>query len=220
MTTPATAPLVETRRALHAVAEQVLASARYRADGHIWLEASPGGFATPWFSHDGAACRLAVAGTEISASDGSGERSEPLTTLRAAGELVGIEPGAPGTYPPATSWDLDAPLRIEPANARVLAEWFALVDAALLRVAGEGVPRQLWPEHFDLAVSVDEVNYGGSPGDDDHPDPYLYVGPWKVPAQGGFWNEPFGASAPAAQVPTVEAAVAFFGAARTHLAAG
>ena len=27
---------------------------------------------------------------------------------------------------------------------------------------------QLWPEHFDLATSIGEVNYGGSPGDAGH----------------------------------------------------
>lgn len=58
---------------------------------------------------------------------------------------------------------------------------------------------QLWPEHFDVAVVLGpdgaRANYGGSPGDDDHPEPYLYVGPWE-PRTGSFWNEPFGASLP------------------------
>ena len=44
---------------------------------------------------------------------------------------------------------------------------------------------QLWPEHFDLATTIDEVNYGGSPGDDGHPLPYLYVGPWTPPEPDG-----------------------------------
>jgi hypothetical protein len=35
------------------------------------------------------------------------------------------------------------------------------------------------------------------------------VGPWTKPS-GDFWNEPFGASRPAASVPDVAAAVAFF----------
>jgi glucose 1-dehydrogenase len=34
----------------------------------------------------------------------------------------------------------------------------------------------LWPEHLDLAVTVDAVNYGVSPGDDAVPAPYLYGG--------------------------------------------
>ena len=36
----------------------------------------------------------------------------------------------------------------------------------------------LWPEHFDVGLAVDEVNYGGSPGDVTHANPYAYVGPW------------------------------------------
>jgi hypothetical protein len=58
---------------------------------------------------------------------------------------------------------------------------------------------QLWPEHFDVAVDMgpegDRANFGGSPGDAAHPEPYLYVGPWDTrPRPGDFWNEPFGAS--------------------------
>ena len=51
----------------------------------------------------------------------------------------------------------------------------------------------LWPEHFDYAIAAgDEVagsraNYGGSPGDEHHPEPYLYVGPW-APVDGALWN--------------------------------
>ena len=57
------------------------------------------------------------------------------------------------------------------------------------------LPKQhpvLWPEHFDVAVTADEVNYGVSAGDDHHPTPYAYVGPW-TPRTGPFWNAPFGA---------------------------
>jgi hypothetical protein len=50
----------------------------------------------------------------------------------------------------------------------------------------------LWPEHFDVAVTEGEVNYGVSPGDDYHPMPYAYVGPW-TQRTGSFWNAPFGA---------------------------
>ncbi|MGH9283956.1 MAG: hypothetical protein ACRD0S_13595, partial [Acidimicrobiales bacterium] len=59
---------------------------------------------------------------------------------------------------------------------------------------------QLWPEHFDLAVDLGpegrRANFGGSPGDDAHPEPYLYVGPWDTERLGPhvYWNEPFGAS--------------------------
>ena len=32
-----------------------------------------------------------------------------------------------------------------------------------------------------------------SPGDADHEEPYVYVGPWE-PRAGDVWNEPWGAS--------------------------
>ena len=35
----------------------------------------------------------------------------------------------------------------------------------------------LWPEHFDIAFEDQEVTYGGSPGDENHDEPYLYVAP-------------------------------------------
>ncbi len=52
----------------------------------------------------------------------------------------------------------------------------------------------LWPEHFDQAFFTEDAdesrraNYGASPGDDGHPEPYLYVGPWAVPPADEFWN--------------------------------
>jgi hypothetical protein len=59
----------------------------------------------------------------------------------------------------------------------------------------------LWPEHFDLGIALDEVNYGVSPGDNGHPLPYAYVGPW-TPREGEFWNASFGAVRTAEQLPT------------------
>ncbi len=32
------------------------------------------------------------------------------------------------------------------------------------------------------------ANYGASPGDDDHDEPYLYVGPWSAKVSGELWN--------------------------------
>jgi hypothetical protein len=53
----------------------------------------------------------------------------------------------------------------------------------------------LWPEHFDVAITLDEVNYGASPGDGYLGEPYAYVGPFE-PREGEFWNAPFGAARP------------------------
>ena len=77
------------------------------------------------------------------------------------------------------------PLDVDPDGAARLAEWYALGDDVLRQLGGTPV---LWPEHFDIAIELDEVNYGFSPGDEHHPEPYAYVGPWTAPPAGPLWN--------------------------------
>lgn len=211
-------PLVSTRLAWQAVAEHVLSAALHAATGRIGLRAAADGFATPPHpAPDGSGPRrLVVAGTDLVVEgDGAEVGRAPLTTLRATAELVGVEPGAPtAVYTPSTPLDLDAPLPVDPAAAAELAAWYALVDDALAVLSREHegeepAPVQLWPEHFDLATTIGEVNVGGSPGDDEHPRPYLYVGPWAPPPVGGFWNEGFGASRDRDEVADVATALAF-----------
>lgn len=195
--------LVPTRRSWHALADWVLAPARYAAEGRIGLRAWPGGFGTP----DGS---LRVDGATLVVD---GERHD-LTTLAAAAGAAGVEPGRhSGTYEPETTWDADAPLSIDDVAAAQLADWFALGTTALERLAVElpdPTPITLWPEHLDIALSAAEVNYGASPGDGGHDRPYLYVGPWTPRPDDPFWNEPFGASLDAGAVDAVDAALTFF----------
>ena len=60
--------------------------------------------------------------------------------------------------------------------------------------ATDSPPPRLWPEHFDIAIEAGDeaagrrANYGFSPGDDDHAEPYLYVGPWRGDVSGELWN--------------------------------
>lgn len=217
--------LVATRLALQAVAEHVLCAARHRATGRIGLRAAPGGFATPPFATAHGLQALAVDGTDLVRSDDRGEERAPLTTVAAAARLAEVDPGAPTeVFAPTTPLDPTAHLAIDPAAAAQLARWWALVDGALAafraeHAASAPTETQLWPEHFDIAATVDEVNYGGSPGDAAHPLPYLYIGPWSPPEpDGGFWNAPFGALVPAHEVPTVDAALALFEQGRSLLA--
>lgn len=216
--------LVRTRRSLHAVAEQVLASALHRATGRIGLRAGPGGFATPAFDGPHGHSRIRVEGVDLVVEHGGEVTRAPLTTVAAAAELAGTEPGAPAdVYTPATELSPTEPLDLDPASAARLAAFFATVDRALQVLAEHHAPdgdeAQLWPEHFDLAVTIDEVNLGGSPGDDGHPLPYLYVGPWNLPGDGDpYWNEPFGASLTADEDLSVDDALAFFEDGRRRLA--
>jgi hypothetical protein len=211
MTLTSSRALVETRKSWHRVAEHVLAAAQFADAGTIRLRPFPGGFATT----AGVGGRLlAVVDERMVVVDGIDFDTRPLTTLGATAAFVGVSPGLRGSYDPATSADPDEPLRVDVASARRLADWFAVGDAALRRFAGQldrPAAPVLWPEHFDLGITVDDVNYGVSPGDDAMAEPYLYVGPHDGPTSADdFWNTPFGAAAPAGRISTQDDAVAFF----------
>ena len=192
--------LTSTRRSLHGVAEGVLAGPQYRESGTIRLRATGGGFATV---KDPA---LAVDGTDLVVA---GNRIPLQGTYRDLAAAAGVDWGSPeGLYHDHSGVDPDDRMVVDPSGAAVLAGWFARGDAALRRVA-EGATPVLWPEHFDLALTVDEVNLGVSPGDTWSAQPYAYVGPWE-PGQGDFWNAPFGAARPMSALLDVDALAAFF----------
>ena len=86
-----------------------------------------------------------------------------------------------------------------PTAAEALTAWNAFCADRLESFVSEIAdanpsPLILWPEHFDQAFYTEDsdesgrANYGASPGDDGHPEPYLYVGPWGTPATDEFWN--------------------------------
>jgi hypothetical protein len=152
---------------LHRVAEEVVAPAR-KPDNEIALEPTPGGFGTPEFEWEGSTHRVRVEGAELVREvDGQRQRT---------------------------------PLEVDPAAAAALADWYAFGAAALERLAADAGPEEgapspiLWPEHFDVALELGSeaegrrATYGFSPGDEQHPEPYAYVGPWSPQAPGGLWN--------------------------------
>ena len=151
--------LLPTRRALHGVAELVIAGPQYRDHGTIRMRIVPGGFA-------GIVSGVRVEGTDLVA----GAHAAPIAgTARQLADALGIEAGAPADlYDDSSGVDVDEPLAVDAGAAAEIAAWFATGDAAL-RATFPDVEPVLWPEHFDLAVSVDEVNYGVSPGDAEHP---------------------------------------------------
>jgi len=211
MTITASPDLIRTRDSWHRVAEHVLAAGQFTAAGTIRLRPCPGGFSTV-VGVEGR--QLAVVGDRLVVLDGSERRETPLTTVGAAAEFAGVTPGLSGSYSPVTPADPDAPLAVDTDAARLLADWYALAEAALHRFTadlGVTVEPVLWPEHLDVAVEVDAVNYGGSPGDDAIPEPYLYVGPHEGPPSADtFWNAPFGAAVTFDRIRTIDAAVDFF----------
>ena len=193
--------LVATRTSLHAVAEQVLAGDLHRRTGRIGLRRTAGGFGQPELLIDGRRWRLRLQLDRLVVLDGDVETWHPLTTLEAVAASAGTVAAPPvGVYEPQTSLSAGDPLVVDPAAARRLAAVFAFGESVIeefrARFAASGPSLlQLWPEHFDLACSASEVNYGISPGDAGHPEPYLYVGPWTVP-KGPDCNETWGRSLP------------------------
>jgi len=187
-----------TRRSLHGVGELLIAGPQHRARGTIRLRATPGGFG-------GVAVGLRVEGTDLVWDGG---RAPLAGTYRDLAAAAGVQPGPPeGVYHDTSGVDPDEAIVVDPAAAAELADWFARGDAGL-RAFAPGEEPVLWPEHFDLAISLGEVNYGVSPGDAGHPQPYAYVGPW-TPREGPFWNAAFGALRPASELPDAAAVAAF-----------
>ena len=188
---------VSTRASLHRVAEHVVAKARFVHDREIRLTAYPGGFATPMLAGER---RVHIDGDEIVVDEHGASRRAGLTTIAAAAVFVRIEPGFPHElYEPATTFDPEKPLDLDRGAAEALAAWYGFTAEVLDQFAGE-IPlanpstRILWPEHFDQAFYTEDVdegrraNYGASPGDEGHPEPYLYIGPWGSTPTNAFWN--------------------------------
>jgi hypothetical protein len=197
-----------TRRSWHGLAELLLAGPQHRRTGTIRLRVIPGGFATtkePDLRIDGAEL---VAGDHRFGLDGAS-----CAELAAA---VGVDAGEPvDLYSDHSGVRPGDVLSVDAAAADHLARCLAIGDSALHRMLPGEVP-VLWPEHFDLGVSVDEVNYGVSLGDGYLDEPYAYVSPWR-PRTGEFWNAPFGAVRPLAQLPDADAVVGFMAEARSRL---
>ncbi len=199
----------QSRVGLHAVAELLIAGPQYREFGTIRLRAVRGGFG-------GVRWPVSVVGEELVWPEG---RARLEGTYRDVARAAGFEPGPPeGAYPDTTGVDINAVIEVDPSAAGLIETWFAMGDKALRCLAPDVTP-VLWPEHFDLAGTIDEVNYGVSPGDDTHPGPYAYVGP-RTPRTGEFWNAPFGALRPRDAVNTVAALLEFFETGRERAAHG
>src|SRR5436305_4232368 len=157
-----------TRKTLHEVAEAVVSPARLPAN-EIALRYTRGGFGTPFFEQDGADCQVRVEHGELVRQRGDEETREPL------------------------------PADIDPATSTALADFYGFACSVLEQLRADepdGDPSlvQLWPEHFDIAFELgseakgQRANFGASPGDDAHPEPYLYVGPWTPDVSGELWN--------------------------------
>lgn len=187
-----------TRVSLHAVAELLLAGPQRRATGTLRLAVRAGGFATVRPFDD--VLLVAVDGTELVVIRAEEVRRLPLAgTFGELADAAGLAPAdLADAYRDSSGATPADRVEVHPAAAAELTAAWGAGDAALrafgLAVVGAEAPEPvLWPEHFDVAVTVAGTNYGVSPGDAGIPEPYAYVGP-DTPRQGEFWNQPFGAA--------------------------
>jgi len=197
--------LAATRRSLHAVAEHVLAGPQYRATGRLRLGVVAGGFATttltPRLLVDGSL----VAGAGVTAAIGG-------RTPRAIGAELGVAAGRPeGLYEDGSGVDPDETLAVDPGEVGVIMGALALGHDELTGFAADETP-VLWPEHFDVAIRVDDVNFGVSPGDGFIAEPYAYIGVAAPPDGDRFWNAPFGAAVPLRELAGAPGVTALFAA--------
>ena len=192
---------LQTRRSLHAVAELLLAGPQYRTSGTIKLRVCPGGFRT-WSEPD-----LRVDGAALVAGDTRLELND--ATAADLGSVVGVVPGEPeGIYSDGSKAALQDRLQIDPVIAQRLARCYEIGDAALRRLE-PGAEPVLWPEHFDVGITVGGVSFGVSPGDMFMNEPYAYVSVSDRPA-GEFWNAPFGAARTMRELAELDPVVRFF----------
>lgn len=166
---PALTEYTPMRKALHELAATVVSPPREAVNGKIGLRYTQGGFGTPFFGDD-----------------------EQVRVDAASHRVLGprdvLEP---------------APRRDDASTAprAFFPEWFGFACSVLeeLRATAgaDADPSrvQLWPEHFDMSVDLGveaagtKGTFGASPGDDTHPEPYLYVTHWSDVADDPFWND-------------------------------
>lgn len=165
---PLPAGFAATREALHRVAAEVVTPARL-PENEIALRYTRCGFGTPFFLADGADCQVRVQHGELVRQRGESEEREALDGV-------------------------DVPA------AHALGEFYGFGCSVLEELRAENADEdpsltQLWPEHFDIAIELGlepagrRANFGASPGDEEHDEPYLYVGPWNPEkAKGKLWN--------------------------------
>jgi hypothetical protein len=192
--------LEQTRQSLHGIAELLLAGPQYQRDGTIRLRVVPGAIAT-------------VTLPELRADhlnvwfDGTVVPVRGASYAELASRLGVVAGGTEGLYHDGSGAQPSEHPELDPEAALALLDALHRGDQALRSFAPDATP-VLWPEHFDVGITLDDVNYGVSPGDGYLGEPYMYIGPYK-PRTGEFWNAPFGAARPLTA--TVEEIAEFFG---------
>jgi len=207
--------LARTRTSVHGLAEHVLAVAARAGTRSIRLRTVDGALSTPELPGIPTRLELRPDGTVVRHP---GDHVVPFAG--ALGDLardLGVGFGlVDPPYAPASGCGPDHVVAADPAALALVLDAWRTGDEALRRFDPEQSP-VVWPEHLDVAIVRDAVNYGVSPGDGFEPWPYAYVGP-HVPRTGAFWNAPFGAARRLAELDGVDGVLAFFAQGRAEAA--
>jgi hypothetical protein len=197
-----------TRRRLHGIGECLMAGPQRRAGGRFTLRVTPGGFATTGEP------ALRLDGTDIVVDE---NRRVPIAgTFSGLADALGVDFGPPpDAYSDGSETSAGDDTTLDVASARLIQDWYLRADAALRVVAPRQTPI-LWPEHFDVAILLDDTSYGASPGDAFHAEPYAYVSSSHHDGS-DFWNAPFGAVRGHDQMSSVDDLVTFWRKARSLL---
>ena len=205
---PHPAVFAATRRRLHGIGECLMAGPQRRAGGRFTLRVTPGGFATT------GAPALRLEGTELVVGESS--RVAVAGTFAEMAEALGVDFGPPPDgYPDGSEASTTDDVTLDAGSAFLIQDWYLRADAALRMLAPRETPI-LWPEHFDVAILLDDTSYGASPGDGFHAMPYAYVSS-SDHDDSDFWNAPFGAIRGHEQMRSVNDLVTFWRAAQTLL---
>ena len=185
-----------------------MAGPQRRAGGRLTLRVTPGGFATTGEP------ALRLEGTELVIDESS--RVAVAGTFAVLAEALGVDFGAPpDDYPDGSEASATDDVTLDAASAHLIQDWYLLADAALRVLAPRETPI-LWPEHFDVAILLDNTSYGASPGDGFHAMPYAYVSSADH-GDSDFWNAPFGAIRSHEQMRSIDDLVSFWRAAQALL---
>ncbi len=181
------------RAGLHALAE-VLGAARESLTGRIGLRARAKAVTTPGFPADAGLRPTLALGPErarlvlLPAPESSGTPLVGLSPREAAAALV-ADFAERGVALPLEADRFDRePIPPPPEGFGTFLSFGAnLLARARYEAGPDASPVQLWPEHFDQAFDSRRVTCGISPGDEDSPEPYLYV---LTERTGGWLPEP------------------------------
>jgi len=192
-----------TRRSLHQLAFFAVAPKRHAATGKLGLRHTHRGFGTPFFvGPSGDDEQVRVEGGVLVHQVGDHVRSADITTLIDATGFLGLEyreQWFDAFHDPLSPLGSSTRLEVDAAAADAIGAWFGFATHVLERFRRSGAADisrvQLWPEHFDPAMEAgsndlgQRASYGASPGDDAHPEPYLYISAWgEVDRSDTFWN--------------------------------